>query len=219
MSRWSWWCCYSGPGRSTTVSCWCLSTAPQHHYSTDYNPADKYTHSICVHTDVKLYFFICLHPGEVRENKHWTFPLTARKKNLQSAEQMVSKTKVMRDSSLLSLSAVIDWGSLWKQVCSELGDSLYIYMLLVWYPLRDMFVFTCIQEHWGWASGSLCPDPRGSCRHTRQPPPMLSSPIKKIYILTHFHAFSLAVQTLTTIQVDVNHSKRINIWPWKQQFD
>lgn len=119
MSRWSWWCCYSGSGKSTTVSCWCLSTAPQHHYSTDYNPAEKYTHSIYVHTYVKLYFFICLHPGEVRENKRWTFPLTARKKNLQSAEQTVSKTKVMRDSSLLSLSVVMDWGSLWKKVRSE----------------------------------------------------------------------------------------------------
>lgn len=38
--------------------------------------------------------------------------LTARKEKVQLAEHMVSKTKVMRDSSLFSLALDTDWGSL-----------------------------------------------------------------------------------------------------------
>lgn len=42
--------------------------------------------------------------------------LTARKKNLQRAEHTVSKTKVMRDNSPLTLFFATDRGSLWKQM-------------------------------------------------------------------------------------------------------
>lgn len=42
--------------------------------------------------------------------------LTARKYSLQSAVHVVSKTKVMRDSSVLSLSLTSDCGSLWTHM-------------------------------------------------------------------------------------------------------
>lgn len=38
--------------------------------------------------------------------------LTAKKEKVQLAEHVVSKTKVMRDSSLFSLALDTDWGSL-----------------------------------------------------------------------------------------------------------
>lgn len=136
MSRWSWWCCYSGSGRSTTVSCWCLSTAPQRHYSTDYNPAEKYTHSINVHTDVSC-TSSCAYILEkyVRKNvEHFLSPPGRKicsRLNRQSQRQRWCETVHSCQWSWTEAAC----GNKFAQ-SSQLGDSLYIYMLLVCYSFK-----------------------------------------------------------------------------------
>lgn len=63
--------------------------------------------------------------------------LTARKYSLQSAVHVVSKTKVMRDSSVLSLSLTSDCGSLWTHMTFHYTalPATYCVWSFMWDPL------------------------------------------------------------------------------------
>lgn len=111
-SRWSCWCRCSESGRSTTVCCGCPSTTQPYRYSTGWSPAGEKKHQLL--TQLLVFILKCAHIKANLLDICCIF-LTARKKNLHWAEHMVSKTKVMRDNSPLTLFFATDWGSLWKK--------------------------------------------------------------------------------------------------------